>query len=469
MAVIGFRFGAVPTDFVPWWNDEVVYWNEVAGFGRAGLDTGYVAVSGQTPSASFSRFGPHGPAYTVFYGSIARMFGWHTSSAFIVNMLLAIVGVAGWFLARGRDAGWGEALLIATFWPLLLYLPTHMQEPMHIAIALGLAAAAWRLRTTARPALVWAWAAPLLLFASLARPTWGLVLLALDWPRVRRGGPRRIALVAAATLTLTGCAQIAFAWLAAPFPYKHSDFLSEMQVSWSNALDMVVRWSSENLQLLLSPVNGELPEIVFRYVVFSLAAALATVAWRARARHDDSTAVTVQGALIALLAPLPLTIAFGSIEAWRDFRVLAPHVLLALLLAGAVAPRVRWLWFATLLATPQVYQTFEEFHDQRFRDSRAILEEARSAVTPVLSYTPGAEPWHNTVLVTAGSLELPLLAIPPGVSLSYVIDWADEPMPPLAKYLWLKDAERDALESPLRLMPLAVTSGGTLYLNLDAP
>src|SRR5688572_20867323 len=76
LALVAAFWQAGPRDFTTLWNDETVYWNEAAVFGRAGFEGGYVTVNEKPAAAAFSRFGPHGPAFAVLYGFIGRVVGW---------------------------------------------------------------------------------------------------------------------------------------------------------------------------------------------------------------------------------------------------------------------------------------------------------------------------------------------------------------------------------------------------------
>jgi hypothetical protein len=61
-------FGAV--------SDELHYREEVQSFKEVGLAGGYSVVNERPAPARWSHFGPHGPAFPAFYGTLARAFGW---------------------------------------------------------------------------------------------------------------------------------------------------------------------------------------------------------------------------------------------------------------------------------------------------------------------------------------------------------------------------------------------------------
>src|SRR5688500_4277323 len=180
LGLVALLFKAGPHQFLPIWNDEVVYWNEAAVFAEAGFHGGYVTVHEEVAAAEFSRFGPHGPAFAIFHGSIARLIGWQPPTAFFIN--LVVVSIAAFAWVRGTGAGTSPAalLLLAGFWPLLLYLPTEMQEPTHFALAFLFALAIARQWDAPGP-LAYVWTALLLTAAALLKPSWALLLLPLGW------------------------------------------------------------------------------------------------------------------------------------------------------------------------------------------------------------------------------------------------------------------------------------------------
>ena len=177
----------------------------------------------------------------------------------------------------------------------------------------------------------------------------------------------------------------------------------------------------------------------------------------ATARHYD-----------VILAPvITIVICFGQVESWRDFRLLAPHVLTALLIVAAKARWARWLWGATLLFLPLHYQEFVEFHEERFTSDPAPIAAMRDAVATAMPFVPDASPWRNTVLVPIELVQFPLLGLPPGIGISYVIDWSDMKNVQSA-YVLLGPGDREEAKTLGRLLPLAETPLGTLYRNADA-
>jgi hypothetical protein len=161
---------------------------------------------------------------------------------------------------------------------------------------------------------------------------------------------------------------------------------------------------------------------------------------------------------------LAIVIGFGQVESWRDFRLLAPHVLAALLLVVGSVRLARWLWGATLLFLPLYYQEFVEFHEERFTRDRARIAAMRDATAATVRFAPGASPWRNTLVVPVGLVQFPLLGLPDGIGVSYVIDWSDMSRVQ-SEYVLLGAADLEEVQALARLVPIAETPMGTLYRN----
>jgi hypothetical protein len=173
----------------PLGDDDTHYWNEIVSFSSVGFDGGYFVANEEPAPARWTHFGPHGPAFPVLYGTLARCLGWGEASGPIFNLLVLAVGSAIWLaLVRPDARRLGTVLfLTATFWPCLLYIPATMQEAFHCAIAFILAGLAHRmLAGEVRPGTFGLFVAGVAV-ASMFRVSWTLALLpgaAIVWPRV---------------------------------------------------------------------------------------------------------------------------------------------------------------------------------------------------------------------------------------------------------------------------------------------
>jgi hypothetical protein len=206
------------------------------------------------------------------------------------------------------------------------------------------------------------------------------------------------------------------------------------------------------------------PQIVLRYFVAFFVALLALRCVVARPR-SSTDGQALETAVLAIAPVLILVVVAGEVESWRDFRVLAPHVLVALLVLVANARWERWLWAATLVLLPVYYDGFVDFHRARFTTAPTDIAGMHDATTPTMPFVANASPWTNTVTVHADLLQFPLLGIPRGIGVSYVFDWSNLATPVRSRYLLLRPEDKEQLASRVHLAPLASTPLGTLYRN----
>ena len=132
---------------------------------------------------------------------------------------LAFIAAATLWLLLTRPPLLVTALLFASFWPVVLALPTTMQEPLHFAIGCVLAPLLLRLLKDddPRPRTLIACALVLCL-ASLVRPVWALLAIPLGW---HLGGARDSFMPARASRQaerLMCVLYAAFMTIAAPYP-----------------------------------------------------------------------------------------------------------------------------------------------------------------------------------------------------------------------------------------------------------
>ena len=192
VAAIGFStslFDASLHTALPLLNDEVAYWNQIATFAGTSFSGGYITVDERPSRVGWSHFGPHGPAFALLYGLPAKVFGWGYSSGPVYGAVAFGVG-ALLFILLTRPPPLLVAALLASFWPLVVALPTTMQEPLHFAIGCGLAALLQRVLKdddNPRPMRSLLAVAFALGAASLVRPVWALLAIPCGWYRAGGG------------------------------------------------------------------------------------------------------------------------------------------------------------------------------------------------------------------------------------------------------------------------------------------
>jgi hypothetical protein len=342
-----------------------------------------------------------------------------------------------------------------------------MEEPTHFAFAFLVALAIERhanLLHARGAGAATVWTAALLIVASLVRPSWALMVLPIGWRRARARGLKGIATLVAATLVATALAWAAFDILSSPSP-QNSRVLTE------TLLESPARAAADALQLVAKNLrqyvawSEEAPQVILRYFNALFVVVLGAGMLRARGRSPEGHHVALETAFLSLVPILLLVVVVAQVESWRDFRVLAPHLLVSLLVLVSAARWERWSWAATLVFVPALYAGFLAFHQERFTVNPQPIAVMREAMAPLLAFDADASPWKNTVLVHSDLLQFPLLGVAPGIGVSYVFDWDNLPPPVRSGYLLLRPSDYEQVAGKVRLEALAETPLGTLYRN----
>jgi len=469
-------------------NDAIDYWLEAQAFAHAGLRGGYFTIDERPAPASLSHFGSHGPLFPMLHGMLGRLLGWHPWS--IPMFHAAFVTAALLFFARRIPLDGGGRILtalgVATFWPLLLFLPTSLQEGLHLAVAVFLAAALHPLLDgraasgAMRAALLAA-----LVAASLMRPSWGLLLPAVFVLLVGGASRRRQVLAAAAGIALAAAIVATFDYTAAPFG-REEFFFVRVARRQEGASALVTRMATNASRFVEA---GSALEVRSRFLLLALALASGFLAWRVRPRRPLAFhAYNLGSILIAAV----LAYVFGP---WADYRIFAAHLLLStLLLASSRAAVARCLAAVVLLAQLACVGPFiEAFQGLResYRYDAARIEAFGAAARPAIRFGPGRDGWCNTLVSVNPPYFYPeMVALPPGIGVTMLFGSGEAPRPALrSRYVLLDpdDARRWSLGPPtvtpagpdhvrvtvgdwlaLDLKPLGSTPVGRLYQNLDA-
>jgi hypothetical protein len=462
-------FDASPRDALPLINDEVAYWNQIATFAAAGFSGGYITVDERPSRIAWSHFGPHGPAFPVLYGLPAKVLGWGYASGPLFGAVAFIVA-ATFFILLTRPPPLLAAALFASFWPVVLALPTTMQEPLHFAIGCALAPLLLHaLRDEDAPSARSLLACVVVLgVASFVRPVWALLAIPLGWYAGRRQGRLQGVLGLCGGVALMCALYATFMGVAAPYTTgSGSPQLTDLVNDPSDAIRRVIRRATvESPEDWLFKEAYPLERLA-RAELVAIALLTLGLSFRRTTANGVRRVDRFVAAAIALL--LAAVLALGTIGSWQDFRSTTPVFLTLLLLCVATRPRLIWAFVAVqILAAPAAISAFGSLHDARFSETRrnAVDEFARN-IRPHIAYDSTLSPWGNTVLVHADRYQAPLMALPPGVGASAVVYWRDVALPLRSRYVLLSPSEIDNLSARARLRRLADTPIGQLFENLD--
>ncbi|MBI5669444.1 MAG: hypothetical protein HZC41_15680 [Chloroflexi bacterium] len=456
------------------YNDAIYYWRQAFTFSQVGFNGGYYTIYELPALATFSHYYVHGLAYPALYGSIGRVFGWYPQSAVVINLALVTFTLYFWvyWLKPNRDQLIILGAAIATFWPLHHYLVSNMQESLQHAIAILVAYAFYRVLTVEAitPRVKWAFAA-LLLVASLFRFTWSFLLLPLfllSHHQTIRSAIRSM-LLAGILIVASG---VIFFYFSAPYPINFvSQWLQTMRGSLAEGTTLFVQHLSANISDI---VAGSWLEIGQRLQIIVLIG-LSVWGLVLRRRFSGWTRNEARFHLLNLGLLLLIQLAFYDMQYWRDFRVLAAHLLVSVLLL--VAFKRYWLvglFVASnlLLARPflTAYRTWDS---SQFHVLQERIDGFRTATNGLIEYSPGeANSWCNTLLMEVPPFSLEfypeIMALPPGIGVSFFMSPERQQLPPQSKYLLLSPETGTLWSSRLNIQFLLETQVGKLYLNLDS-
>ena len=334
-------FGVPLSAYRPVINDEVAYWHQALTFTRAGFHGGYYTLGEVTNPSGLTPFGPHGPGFAVLYGTAGSLFGWYRHSAVILNLIA--IGAAAWIWASLTRASIPRLLLgaamLLTFWHMLYWAPTGMQESLHHAGAIAIAGCFAAVLGPYRRWWVIAFGWIALAVLAFVRPSW-LLLFPLWAIATTRSSSRRIiaATVVASMVIGTG---ILFAYSRMTAPYEEGFFFLRA-AGLSLGLQALAENVTGNVRRLGMPDQFHPIELLqrYQYGALLLATTIAAVAamWRTRRTQGLIPHFAIAAAALALaLMAMLLLYQFTN---FAEHRVLSAFLLFGTMLCIAAPGRL---------------------------------------------------------------------------------------------------------------------------------
>ncbi len=248
-------------------NDGIYYWRQSYTFAHVGFNGGYYTLDEYPAPAEVSHYYFYGPFVIALYGAFGRLFGWYPTSALVVHVLAVSTALAllvGLLRLTLRQRVM-LLVLMGTFLPLLFFLLSNMQEPLHYATAILFSIGFYRVLSlrheTPRGFIAALWI--FIAVAGVMRVTWALLFLPLFLFTAAPGDRKIVSLAKTAASMLPVFA--VFFYFSAPYP---TGFLYQ-------GLEAVVTGDGSALRLLLTNVGenigaifeGALIEVAQRFVI----------------------------------------------------------------------------------------------------------------------------------------------------------------------------------------------------------
>lgn len=495
LLLVSWRLDASIADFVPnFWNDQVGYWHRIGSFAEVGFGIGFYNPDEVLPPWEAVRYGVNGPWFPALYGSVAALTGWSLWTSILFNA--GVVAIAVVAFARLARLTWRQlgvtALVLVTFWPLLIYLPTASQESLQQAFAIVLAGLF--VRALARgPELSRREQALSLAFLgaiSLTRFSWALLLPALVLAYMRSPS-RRAVLLAGVGGALVGLALVRVTGLLQQAGQNSVSLALDRvrDAPFDGSIDLVeTAWRNTKTLLYPGYLDPTSPTVGVRgslditgtqsWVIVAVLACMALLAlqrwrgWRVAPGWLDAISSREAAFHAWNLGSIVVTSAFLYLPSGY-YRLIGAHVLLSMLVLAARRGAVLALGAVAvnLIMLPSFTRAYDTWKPN-FSLDETVVDSERAAYRRVLPYRDDpATPWCNTILVPIEAYDWRITLIPPGLGVSYYVG-GEMRLPPKSAYVYLPP-EPTALAGivpPASLERLRTSAAtGTIYRNPDSP
>ncbi len=479
-------FGKSIFTFVPNSSDEIIYWREIKTFTDYGFGGGQYSTNEEPARFAASPFGSHGPAFAILYGALGKLVGWQQNSAIPIHLLLVPLALfaAVKLAAPDRKQLLVLAALLVTWWPLQLYIPSNMQEVLHMCLAIVLAALFYRYFTTKKgKRRIAAYIALLLLFGLPFRFIWGFLFspLVLFYSEKRTWRRWIFASLVTGIVLSAGVAFVQIFY--SPYPWFSSEWLVTLQANPMAAISDLVHHFVDSARTYISPTSGLPLVVLVRYQVLALiAAGLLWLQEALSSRKKKASADLVEPSFhfFNLASVLLFVLLFYDVLDTRDYRMfIAPLLLTAILLVFFNRMKLVYALIALNLVFLVPFLTYySQFRQPNFQYDEALVSELAAQINAQVQIAEYQSRWCNTISVgkfgAFNPLSYPIAGVNGGFGITTILDWkAFRDRPLMAKYVLLDpDYTEPSFGNPVNrfdLVELTSTQLGTLYLNPNAP
>ncbi len=422
------------TNFIPVSpNDQNEYWHQIATFNTAGFNGGYYTHLENTAPIPQSRFGVHGPVYIAMMGLFSRITGWNTSTPIFFNMAFLALGFVIFAVVSNLNntqiilAG----LTLSLLTPVLMFLPTAMQESFHQMVGI-LFAAIFGFSFACQEKLdLWKKAAVIVFtfFVALMRPTWGLFffpLFALYFPK----NLKKQILAFFTSLFFFALVIWLLNLLITPGNNTISQAVANIGPGFRSTLRYLIQTSLNNLALFVKPTS--IPQLAARveYVMIALISFIYSIILL-RKKKPGLTAQNLATSdaglnIFIFLVIVPIILfCFSLYLIKNDMRMMAPYFLFIffLLIIKKKYPFVIAFILINLFLLPASISLITTISSSNFNYSQETIDSTKNIMDQSLHFDASqTNAWCNTILVSITLYDHRISQIPAGIGVSYVLD-----------------------------------------------
>jgi hypothetical protein len=372
--------------------------------------------------------------------------------------------------------------LVAAFWPLWMYLPSNKPQILHLAAALIIAGLFYRLKNAAKTQWIEAAILFLLIFsASILRVTWAILFI----PYFLIVTPYKSwkSLISVLFLAVIPLAVSVFllTYLSSPY-YYDSPLFSYLNPISTDSEITIIDHISENLSRLFTLDHTYEIMVLLRFQTLFLCIWLLGQLVYKTIKEKNPISLPLKSLdfanLISLVAIFLTPIMIYEFHGTKDYRLFAPHILLALLLF-ILTNRTRLVWgviLTNLLFIPYFSNNFIHYRERNFYADTSLNYEFQEITESFLTYEPTENQWCNTIDVGESIKDedtAPItLFLPKEFGITTLRRMYYTPDSIKAKYLHLDPNYVEHLYpyffDAANLETLTQTPFGNLYLNLNS-
>ncbi len=471
------------SNFQPTWNDSVMNWHQIATFHKVGFDGGYYTYAEIPAPASFSHFFSYGPWFMMLYGLPAHLTGWSYATFLIFNVVFFTTSLLIFFnvVPLDRVQILFTALLLSTFWCLLFFYFTAMQEAVQQSLAVMMAAffyiALTQRQNTSRRVLIAGMA--VIAFASLLRLSWVILtlpFLILTSPYTLKRLVLNLAITGILLLLIMKLTAYTSASGATVAPLAG---LSRMPFGMEMLRALVLSFDKNIKDFFGFGITPNELLAAYQYIIILVSIFIIVIRLRRKYVGKTLSSRRVEWLFHAFnlgviwLASMLLYLVSG----WGTYRVLGSHLMISMLLLIAFKHYrlVQFFVITNLLMIPLFVQAFNTYVMPMYDPTRSAprLEQVEwvEKVNPYLEYeSQPLSPWCNTILMAVRFYDGRLNVLPAGIGISLFSNDRQLWSPVVSHYLLLDEGDLNELmrqKFPPKLEKLVETQRGTLYKNMS--
>lgn len=307
---------------IPTLNDEIGYWRELYCFSKAGFNYGSSSflISSQ---AQLGPFGTHGISPILVYGWFVLLFGWNDNSLIIANTLMLSVSILIFIVLNKPTVKkcFLIILCVASFTPLMIYLPSSMLEVPCYALLITFSAFFIKY-VKKRKNRYFICMIIVTTALTITRACYAIVLfpaiIIFCENQFNEKFFKSMFLYIAIFCIIYGL----YSKTVAPFPYNFNIGQPNENFIISTLNNFI-----SNFKLYIDINNGSLLEITFR--LSTLALILFSIYISLRSENDKDNYIYLYFGISLLLLVLSVMLLYNIYD-WRDYRVIAPFTFICL-------------------------------------------------------------------------------------------------------------------------------------------